>query len=71
MKAFPLRMKSSPFGRWRSRAVPWKTVVWWIALTCAVVGILTELHLVVIPLLAGYSFRLVLAGLILLLVATR
>lgn len=71
MKAFPLKMRSSPFSRFRSHAFPGKAVAWWIALACAVFGLLTGLHILIVPLLAGYSFWIVLVGLILLLVATR
>jgi len=63
---------------WKKRAsLSWRRVsldrriVWWIAFACAVYGVLTLLHLVVVPALAGYSFWIVLGGLILLLITTR
>jgi len=71
MKAFSLRMDRSPFSRFRFRAFPRKAITWWIAFACAVLGLLTGLHIVIVPLLAGYSYWIVLAGLIVLLVATR
>lgn len=71
MRAFPLRLKSSPFSRFTSRSVPRQTIIWWIALACAVFGLLSGLHIVIVPALAGYSYWIVLGGLILLLAATR
>ncbi|MBI5569099.1 MAG: hypothetical protein HY914_04055 [Desulfomonile tiedjei] len=63
---------------WRKRApLSWRRlpldrrVVWWTAFACAVYGLLTLLHIVVVPALAGYSFWIVLGGLVLLLIATR
>ncbi len=71
MKAFPLRIKASPFSSFRFRAFPRKTVAWWIAAACAIFGILSGLQIVIVPMLAGYSYWIVLGGLILLLFTTR
>lgn len=71
MRVFPLRTRSSPLSRLRSGAYSRQTIIWWVALACAVLGLLTGLHIVIVPLLAGYSYWIVLGGLILLLAATR
>lgn len=71
MKTIPLRAKTSPFSRFRGRRYSWDVVFWWVAFACAVFGLLSGLHLIIIPLLAGYAYWIVLAGLILLLAATR
>ena len=44
-----------------------KAITWWIALVCAVVGVLALLAIIPVPILGVYSFWIVLAGLILLL----
>jgi hypothetical protein len=71
MKSFPLRIRSSPLKRFTSRTFSGRPVVWWIALVCAIFGILTGFHIVIVPVLTGYSYWIVLVGLIALLVATR
>jgi hypothetical protein len=71
MKVIPLRTEHSPFSRMRSRAFVGKAAAWWVGLGCAVFGILTGLHLVIVPLLAAYSYWIVVGGLVLVLVATR
>lgn len=71
MKAFPLRMKASPFSNFKFRGFPRKTVAWWIAAACAIFGLLSGLQIVIVPMLAGHSYWIVLGGLILLLISTR
>jgi len=44
-----------------------KVITWWIALACAVVGVLALLAIIPVPILGVYAFWIVLAGLILLL----
>jgi|GEM_PF-1066974 len=48
-----------------------RSTAWWIALVCAVLGILGGLNIVSVPILAGNLLWVVLAGLILLLISTR
>ncbi len=48
-----------------------RRISWWIALACAVLGVVIPLKLVVIPVLAAYIYWIVLGGLILLLVESR
>ena len=68
MRILPWK-KRSPLTGHRLRLD--RRVFWWIAFGCAVYGLLTLLHIVVVPVLAGYSFWIVLGGLVLLLIATR
>ena len=51
------------------RLTPPKTVTWWIALALGVLGLLG--YLGTVGNLSAYSFWLVMAGLVLMLVATR
>ncbi len=46
-------------------------ISWWISFVCLVIGVLMALHIVVIPALAPFVFWIVVAGLILMLAATR
>ncbi len=48
-----------------------RKISWWIALACAVLGVVIPLKLVAIPVLAAYIYWIVLGGLILLLVESR
>jgi len=68
MKLFPTRGRSFLPGR---TPVLDMRIVWWIALACAVFGLLSLLGLVLVPHLTGYACWIVLGGLILLLIATR
>jgi len=49
------------------KLTPPKPIVWWIALICALIGLLSALHIILVPALAGHIFWIVLGGLILLL----
>lgn len=49
------------------KLTPPKVIIWWIALICALIGLLTALSIIIVPSLAGYIFWIVLGGLILLL----
>jgi hypothetical protein len=71
MRTFPLHFRSSPFSRWRSKLSSHRNWAWWIALACAVFGVLTGLHIVIVPTLSAYSYWIVVGGLILLLFTTR
>ena len=44
-----------------------KVITWWIALLCAVTGLLATLAVIPVPVLAAYAFWIVLGGLVLLL----
>jgi hypothetical protein len=51
------------------RYSPPKTITWWIALACLIVGVLGTLKIIMVPALAPYLIWVVAAGLVLLLLA--
>jgi uncharacterized membrane protein HdeD (DUF308 family) len=59
------------FADSRRRSFFDKRIMWWIALICAVFGILSGLHLIIVPALTAYVYWIVVGALVLLLVATR
>ncbi|HTY24469.1 MAG TPA: hypothetical protein VMC85_15135 [Desulfomonilaceae bacterium] len=50
---------------------PPRLVTWWISFVCLAIGVLTAFQVVLIPVLMGYIFWIVVAGLALMLLATR
>jgi len=50
---------------------PPKMITWWISFICLVVGVLLAVRVLALPALAPYSFWIVTAGLVLMLLATR
>ncbi len=50
---------------------PPKMITWWISFICLVVGVLVAIRVLALPALAPYSFWIVVAGLVLMLLATR
>ncbi len=51
------------------RYSPPKTITWWIALVCLLIGVLGTLKIIMVPALAPFLFWVVAAGLVLLLLA--